>query len=387
MKMFRYIPFILLFCSLAACDERFFNHPIDYKGNTQEPKMVVSAELCAGAKPEVFVNTAYFVNDPYRKDTIEMLYGHAIVDQRRGYLHNAIVELRVNGGEWMSLTETHEERVIINKEYYYNETRKEEVWFYTCDYLLQPGDSVEIHVHDDSLNADASVTQRIPHKLNAYVSDLDSMSYTTTDMDYYLLLMTLHLDACPKTGDFLRITARSYAHSINYNPSQNTEYRNDRIHTDLYAQDVRFSTYLNLCTQLSQGWFGSLNVGLFANTPFSESAFPIAVIYEPTSARDNKNGEPLYRRSTDSIVIDVQLVNRDTYLYTSSLAANRLVRTTPRVDFWANQGYNETQEIIYDTEEWISNLGTLETSPTYSNIQGALGYATSASGTTITLHP
>ena len=188
MKMFRYIPFILLFCSLAACDERFFSHPIDYKGNTQEPKMVVSTELCAGARPEVFVNTAYFVNDPYRKDTIEMLYGHAIVDQRRGYLHNAIVELRVNGGEWMPLTETHEERVIINKEYYYNETRKEEVWFYTCDYLLQPGDSVEIHVHDDSLNADASVTQRIPHKLNAYVSDLDSMSYTTTEMDYYLLL-------------------------------------------------------------------------------------------------------------------------------------------------------------------------------------------------------
>lgn len=392
MKLLRYIPLILLFCSLAACDERFFSHPIDYKGNTQAPKMVVSTELCAEARPEVFVNTAYFVNDSNRADTVEMILDRPILGQRKGYRHNALVELRVNGGEWMPLAETHDERVILNKYYYfneryYNEPVKEEVWFYTCNYLLQPGDSVEIHVHDDGLNADACVTQRIPHKINAYISDIDSMSYTTADMDYYLLLMTLHLDACPQTGDLLRITAHTYAHNINYNPSQNTEHRFVRIHSDLYAQDVRFSAYLNLCSQFSQGWFGSINVGLFANTPFSESAFPIAVIYEPTSARDNKDGEPLYRRSTDSIVIDVQLVNRDAYLYTSSLAANRLIRTNPRVDFWANQGYNETQEIINDTEEWISNLGTLETSPTYSNIQGALGYATSASGTTITLHP
>ena len=387
MKLLRYIPLILLFCSLVACDGRFFNHPIDYEGNTQAPKMVVSTELCAGARPEVFVNTAYFVNDSNRADTVEMIFDYPILGQRKGYRHNATVDLRVNGGEWMQLAETHEERVILNKKYYYNEPNKEEVWFFTCDYILQPGDSVEIHVHDDGLNADASVSQCIPHKLNAYISDIDSMSYTTAYMDYYLLMMTLHLGACPQTGDLLRITAHSYAHSINYDPSQNTEYRSDRIYSELYAQDVRFSAYLNLCSQFSQGWFGSLNVGLFANTPFSETAFPIAVIYEPTFARDNKNGEPLYRRSTDSIVIDVQLVNRDTYLYTSSLAANRLVRTTPRVDFWANQGYNETQEIINDTEELIGNLGTLETSPTYSNIQGALGYATSASGTTIILHP
>ena len=82
----------------------------------------------------------------------------------------------------------------------------------------------------------------------------------------------------------------------------------------------------------------------------------------------------------------MQLVNKDTYLYVTSLVENNLVVCKPSLDYWANQSYNDAQSIIKGTEELINNLGTLETYPTYSNIQGAIGHASSAAGTTIILH-
>ena len=386
MKPYHQIYLLCLVCSLTACAE-FFNHPITYEGNTQAPKMVVNTELVAGAQPEVFVNTAFFINDPNRIDTVEVNGDKVVTALKKGYLHDAMVEIRVNGGEWFPLHETHEARIVPRGEYYADYANPTEQWFYTCDYILQPNDSVEIHVRHEGLNADAYVGQRIPPHIHAYITDLDTLTYHTGEgLDFFLKLLTLHLDECTESDYLLRITAKSYTYQTKYISYDNSVRDTRTVYPDVYAKEVRFSAYLNLCRQFSLGWFGSANIGLFANAPFSQTSFPIAVRYEAPYSRDYTDGSPKERYGTDSIVIDVQLVNRDTYLYVTSLVENNLVRYQPAFDFWANRSYNDTQSIISDTEEMFTQLGTLETYPTYNNIRGAIGHATAASGTRIVLH-
>ena len=377
------IYLLLLACCFTACKE-FFNHPIDFKGNVQDPKMVVSTELQAGAHPEVFVNTAFFANDPNRIDTVEVQGNNVVTALKKGYLHDAIVEMRINGGEWILLHETHEERIVLRAQYYADYAIPTEQWFYTCDHILQPNDSVEIHVRHQGLNGDAYVSQRVPPHINAYVTDLDTLTYRDRDgIEFFLRLFSLHLEECPESDYLLRITAKSYTYQTKYISYDNSVRDKRIVYPDVYAQDVRFGTYLNLCKQMSQGWFGSLNIGLFANTPFKQSVIPIAVRYEAPYSENYKDGSPRERYGTDSIVIDVQLVNKDTYLYVTSLVENNLVVCKPSLDYWANQSYNDAQSIIKGTEDLIGKLGTLETYPTYSNIQGAIGHASSAAGTRI----
>lgn len=92
--------------------------------------MVVSTELQAGAHPEVFVNTAFFANDPNRIDTVEVQGNNVVTALKKGYLHDAIVEMRINGGEWIPLHETHEERIVLRAQYYADYAIPTEQWLY-----------------------------------------------------------------------------------------------------------------------------------------------------------------------------------------------------------------------------------------------------------------
>lgn len=379
MKRHLLLPLIMII--LVSCDEsKWFSRPIDYKGNTQERQMVVTSDLKAGFRPQVYVNTAYFANDPDLKDTTvrENLMGDDrwVVWSsrdgyiRRGYLHEAIVQMRINGGEWTQLHEVCDTVFRRYDKYWYPQIRHEQ-FYYTCSYVLQAGDSVEVRVHESSFPSDVCGAQRIPDKIDAWVDNYSLMKYQTEYTDIYLLLMDLHMHACIDRGDLLRIKSTTFSYYFDYDTLTIV----DMITA---AQDMRFSKYDAVCEHFSEGWYGNRVLGIFADTPTEDAVIPIAVSFAEKPFTEG------YKIGIDSILLDVDLVTMDEYRYTASLAKADEVDWRI-IDYWSNSAYNKVNDIVQTIEGTFQVLGNLEVSPIYVNVEGGFGHVTASSGTRIVL--
>lgn len=406
MKLKTYI-FCFAALLLASCEAigDWFYQPVDYQGNSLDPKMVVSGHLQAGEHPAIFVNTAYFIRDSLRMNIDTMAYSSYPTQDgyeeeysiyraiRKGYLHNADVRMRVNGGEWLRLTEKY--ALLIDEGRSYNESIvRYPAWFFTCDYVFQPGDNIELTVHDESLHADASVEQRIPDRLDFTISNIDTVPMPAYKEDG-MFVFDLNLPACAHGRDMMRIRATCYvssryksvwrdydAETHTFSDWHDTVYVSREIYQPTFGQNNCFAAYDNLCSTLSQGWYGS-QIGLYADAPSQPTTIHMAAYYKPYVLFDlfyygEREGYDSYsRRQTDSVEIEVSTLTREAYLYTASMVnADYYSR---KYDYWVPDPWTTGEmgdDIIGSIQDIFDEMGSLEPVPIFGNVHGALGHVT-----------
>lgn len=381
-KIFKFFLLLVGIPFLSSCGEdNWFNHPISYSGNDLSPQLVMTGDLRAFSHPEIFLNTAYFLGDPARINPSNNSFN-------KGWILDADVAIRVDGGDWQPLHVVKEARKALPMGEVLGNHKAYDVYYYTCDLVLQPGQEVEVRAQYAPLQADATAKQRIPSYIEATVSDMESLRYVSYDelISLSLLQGNLHISApIPASSDdklFLRM--RSYG--INYRVRDNGEIaENSMTYTPTYAQNQCFSKYVPQNESLSLGWYGSAVVGLFADAPQQSTSFPILTrvheyVYKLFTEED------YYVEWTDSVVVDARLVSEDFLRFYTSLLDANLISYKHVGDLWANTGINEVTRIINDVEDLFDKLGTAEHAPVYSNVTGALGCVVASAGTTIVLH-
>lgn len=426
---FRTYIYCLLTIVFVSCETigEWFYHTVDYQGNSLDPKMVVSAHLQAGNRPEIFVNTAYFIEDSLRMDTDTFLvwtdeYGNeeASISKgiRKGYLHNADVQMRVNNGEWMTLHEEYKkffpDKKWVSDAYYM-------AYLYTCDYLIQPGDSVELRVRDESLKAEATAQQRVPDKVMASVSDVETYDMTI-ESSLQLCQFNLHLPACTRDADVLRLkftcyTSQTYHTQVRdydeqthtFSELRDTVIVSSELIPGTFGQDVCFERYDNMCSRLSHGWYGS-EIGLYMDAPSEPMTIPVCAyfmkeqdidwgIYWSSQASDAQahlsertkvacDGDNSTHCQTDSIVVELQMFTREAYLYAASMVAAEDYNYLYEIDDpWRDDNYGPGEEIVDMIEDIFDEMGSLEPIPIFGNVNGAIGHVTAGCSSHLVMIP
>lgn len=372
---------LLLLCGLllAGCDSEnnWFFHSVPYNAKVDKPEMVVIAQLVTHRVPKIYVSESVFFLDNKTKNSV---------------LQDAEVQMRVNGGEPMTLVGGyHRDTTGVLRSYYSPEHFVYDVksyYSYTCDYVLQAGDRVELTVRHKNYEKPVHVTQQMPKPV-AYTM---TYSGTTSVLDYESLAdFTIRL--APTTQDsscLLAITATTYCHDedyyklYTYEPphyeqvciGDTTEYDYD-ISRVVYSQGLSFVGYDRTNRSLSGGYYGAEAHGLFRAVNTDETTFTISVPYS-TYAYERLDGG--YRRTyLDSVTVDVAVVTRDYYLYTSSMfAAGNYWQYVP--DYFGGQN----EDIIGDISEIFDELGSMEGVQVYSNVENGIGHVTAKSSTRCT---
>ncbi len=378
--------------ALTACysgDDTWFKHTLDYSGNDQEQKLVVTSDLHVGQKPEICLSTAYFIGDPARVDTVYIedgSFSHYQTILRPGYLHNADVRIRINGGDWQTLTEQSVTWPVPPHQRIHHATTYD-TYVYTCDYVLQPLDSIDILARDPLTGREAKASVRMPQQIVATISLADSTDYSFVE-EYGkedILFVNLHLPASATTSNLLQLRATTAFHEV-HNTTIASGSRTV-VNYGIFAHDSRFARYPHVCKAMSQGWYGSTNIGLFADIPTEDCTLLLAMPYQAMS-KMYVNGEPVRIASElDSVVLEVAIASPHTYTYYASMAQNGLISYKPYYDYWLNSEANEIEQAVDDIEDIFNRLGDLEAVPVIGNVENAYGRVLASSACRIIIKP
>lgn len=348
---------------LHSCDpeNNFFFHPVEFKGEITEPKLVVTGMLHAGYTPMVFVNRSVFFTE--RKDETKDSvwrdeFGRYEYYADRHYLADATVEMRIDDGAWLPL---------------HPEPYMSDGCYYTCDRILETGEKVTIRVQHKDFHDVATVSQRIPAFPHAIIS---LGQYTPDDTT---IPFTIELPAyAGDSTDLLRITAITYVHEYltRYDYySQNTV--TDTTETQypyVYSQDFRFAPYDKMNKRLSSNYFGAGLFGLYTAVPMQPTQYAMRAVV---------NGKYYYSTSStptiDSIVVNVAAVSRDEYLNAASIRAARYYNYDERVpDYFSTQESTDMTDIIEIIQDIFDEMGNMEATQLYDNVDGGIGHVSSA---------
>lgn len=377
---------------LTACyngDDTWFKHTLDFSGNDQEQKLVLTSNLQVGHTPQISLSTAYFIGDPERVDTIYIEDGpfsHYQTILRPGYLHNADVRIRINGGDWQQLTEQ-AVTLPLPAHQRNNHVATYDTFVYTCDYVLQPLDSIDILARDPLTGREAKAAVRMPQQIVATVSLADSTDYSFVE-EYGkedILFVNLHLPASASSANLLQLRATTAFHEVHNTTIAAGSHT--VIDYGIFAHDGRFARYPHVCKAMSQGWYGSTFIGLFADVPAEDCTLLLAMPYQAKS-KMYVNGEPVRITSQlDSVVLDVAIVSPHTYTYYASMAQNGLISYKPYYDYWLNSEANEIEQAVDDIEGIFNRLGDLEAVPVIGNVENAYGRVLTSAACRIVIRP
>lgn len=382
--------YILIFTTLllVGCKEdNWFNHTVKYNGKTDKPEMVVTAMLETGATPLIYVNESVFFLDPDHdeRDTVwRNDRGYATTHVRSAYLRDAEVRMSVNGAEPIALHGAERmDTSWVNGQYATMTVRRH--YAYTADYVLQPGDVVALTVSHARYKQPARVTQCLPQRVPFSVEscEIEPLNPSTS-----VARMTLYLPAYEgNRTDMLCLRARAHVlsqskssyYDTQIHASRDTTYVNAYVDQTIYSQDLSFVDHDRTNDQLSAGYFGAGERGLYRAINTAEETLPIAVCFRANNNagefHDGESGTSGKQTMTlDSIVLEVMAVTRDQYLYTSSMFAAGYYHLYIPDPFGDGQGGN----IIGDIQDAFDEMGSMEGIQLYSNVENAIGCVSAA---------
>lgn len=393
---------------LCACDwdNNFFYHPVEFRGEAEEEQMVVNAILEADSTPLIYLNrsvfflnaanteevyfNAYYYNDlVYQPDA--SYTGYSI---RRGYIKDATVEMRIDGGSWTALSC---KQVMDSRQNTYSDMEyRTEAWAYVSDIVLRPGNTVEVRIAHKDYPKGASVKTVLPVRAGA-TAEADDMH-----IDRKPMLVPVRITLPPYEGnptDVLCIRTRTYAsthdtihHFTGLDPASGDSLW-DRSETydqqilswpaAAYSREIGFARYDQINISLSQNYYGShTSIGLYHDVNLSDAPITIEVEmpyyhenYRRSTYLDDRQLYYSSRTRTDSLVINVQTVNRDAYFYVSSMLQADYLRNDA-YDYWQDSnpgGGFDLGDILDDIQDAFSEMGSMEGVQIYGNVKGAFG--------------
>lgn len=381
------LPLLLL----ASCSEdNWFIHTVKYNDKVDNPEMVVTATLEVGRTPVVYVNESVFFLDPQHDATDTIWDGYYdgyyyTRHVRTGFLRDAEVLMSVNGADPIHLIGAERMDTLENMRYSWyngvteNKTRRKQ-FAYTSDYVLQPGDKVELTVTHPRYKQPARVSQQMPAPVQFTIE-----SVSMDSVEKYAALFNLSVRLAPYEGnpsDLLCFRAISYSRQLIKDSyyDYTTQTQRDTVYAYLdvdnliYSQDLSFVGYDKTNKQLSSGYYGASQVGLFRASNTQEEVLPLRVYCAYQDYCDNV---------VDSIVLEARAVSRDYYLYCASMfAAGNWSQNIP--DFFGGSSGNA---FIEDIEDIFNEMGSMEGVQLYSNVENAIGHVTSLSSSSITIVP
>lgn len=391
---------------LCACewDNNFFYHPVDFRGEAEEPQLVVNAILEADSTPLIYLNRSVFFldtagteqvqNNAYYDGVPQPDQSYTGLSVRRGYVKDAIVEMRIDEGPWTKLTC---KQVTESHTNLYSDTEyRSEAWAYVSDIVLRPGNTVEVRIAHKDYPKGAFVSTVIPVRAGASAAEPD------LSVERKPMLVPVRITIPPYGGnptDVLCIRSRTYASTkdtthqfIGLDPvSGDSLWDHSETHYQpisswpaaIYSREIGFARYDQINMQLSQNYFGSLSsIGLYHDVNITDAPLTIEVevpYYREYYHRTRYVADrQLYYTSlskTDSIVIEVQTVNRDAYFYLSSMMQADYLRNDA-YDYWQDSSGGpdfDLGEILDAIQDAFSEMGSMEGVQIYGNAQGAFG--------------
>lgn len=389
---------------LCACewDNNFFYHPVDFRGEAEEPQLVVNAILEADSTPLIYLNRSVFFldtagteqvqNNAYYDGVPQPDQSYTGLSVRRGYVKDASVEMRIDEGPWTKLTC---KQVTESHTNLYSDTEyRSEAWAYVSDIVLRPGNTVEVRIAHKDYPKGASVKTVLPVRAGA-TAEADDMH-----IDRKPMLVPVRITLPPYEGnptDVLCIRTRTYAsthdtihHFTGLDPVSgdslwdHSETYDQQILSwpaAAYSREIGFARYDQINISLSQNYYGShTSIGLYHDVNLSDAPLTIEVevpYYHENYRRSTYLDELYYssRTRTDSLVINVQTVNRDAYFYVSSMLQAGYLRNDA-YDYWQDSSGGpdfDLGEILDAIQDAFSEMGSMEGVQIYGNAQGAFG--------------
>lgn len=412
---------MMLLLVLTACDSQnnWFVHPVEYNQKTAKGMLVITANMEAGQTPLVYVTHSFFFLSPQKQDTTGIWYRYddrmewqsfGSVTQQRGFLHNAQVEMQVNGGAWQALQGVDTLYIVDNGGWYV----RYKGYAYISDYIVREGDSICIRVqHSDYNQAHATVV--VPQKTDCEVKLYDRDEKEERRIRFFDLMVPSYVG---KASDKMCIVATTYDHMLNEYPAGHfvdTVYKgvkmpiwkadsiqrrvSCRAYPYIYSEDIRFAAYPALNISLSGGVYGSDEWGLYtdANTSGNTTKYHMATYWnnEYSEIQDYSSyyggkliGDECIEKheyKIDSLVIDVYMRTSESYLYTASLL-QALDNHSYVTNFWGgNDGMDDFEDIMDEIQDIFDELGNMEGVQLYSNIENGCGHLSAASKQSITI--
>lgn len=378
----KYIYILLpLLVLLTSCDEEnWFIHSVPYNDKVDKPELVVTSFLQAGKKPVIYVNESVFFLDPNHSvlDTVYYQDGYFNVFPmvRPGFLPDAEVEMIVNGGLPIRLIGAERLDTIWSLNSFGahggDNYLVRSAYAYTCDYILQPGDKVELNVTHPRYERMARVEQDVPRQMHFEVSDVELERLTE---DVSVAKMKVHLLPyegdptdllCFRTISKVSLRIKSSIYDYTTNSHRDTLYIQDFTGQMTFSQDLSFVGYDKVNTELSSGYFGAGPLGLFRAVPMQDESLTIYAYIE----------NPYIEKTgifVNSVTLDVQAVTREHYLYYASMCASgHLSNYVP--DYFVSEG--DGGNIIEDISDIFDEMGSMEGVQIYNNVENAIGHVT-----------
>lgn len=392
--------YIILLCTLMliACEgDNWFLHTVEYNGKVDKPEMVVTGTLNVGHTPLIYVNESVFFLDSLHNEG-EQIYEKYIYDDktyrryvthvRKGWLTDAQVTMKVNGGDAISLhggyrwdsTQVTEGTMTICKNY-----------AFTCDYVLQPNDKVEIEVTHSNYAKPARVSQVIPAPAKVTIESIEFSPISATGNNYVWMMANATLHLAPTEADsscLLCFTGKIYTtqkhHIVRTGKPDEIEYINFRFFS-IYSQDLSFVGYDQTNQSLSSGYYGANTDGLYRAANKGEETIRVGVVYEEANwSNSYMGGSTTVTTQIDSIVWDVKVVTRDQYLLTSSMFAAGYNRNYV-MDYFSDGTSNDS--FFNEISDMFDELGGMEGVQIYGNVENAIGHVTASSTVRYTYKP
>lgn len=389
---------------LTGCNGvgEWFYHEVDFDAEIEASELVLSGTLRADDYPVLVLSHSLFFLDSIplvKPDTLAyssatgevgIVTGNLPEIPYRGYVYDALVEMKVDDEEWTTMRPDKRYRYLgphyssLSYNYY------EPMPVYTSDRLLRPGNKVTIRAsHPDYPNV-AVVTQTIPQRLPSEVDFLRIDTFRMTDLYNYrheYLLSAFQLTLPPYTGDptnRVSIRAKAYRTRVDYYEEHSQSHNSGTYFstlgytTSIYGKSALFAEYNNTNQALTQGHYGAEAGGLICSHNLSGSPIqiPIWADYTYTSWRDGGNSCVTTIR-TDSIVIEVASISQDAYLLTSTLQVAGYGESSEANirDYWAGS-LSYYEDYVQSITDIFETLGGMEGVQVYHNVDGGLGCVT-----------
>lgn len=392
---------------LCACDwdNNFFYQPVDFRGEAEEPQLVVNAILEADCTPVIYVNRSVFFLDTTAYEMVEheeryegdsTLYTYVTNDLRRDYVKDATVEMRIDDGPWTKLTC---QQMIDSLRYTNPGTafRTEVSWAYVSDIMLRPGNRVEVRIAHNDYPKGASVTTVIPLRAGASIEDVD---FSVERKPYWLPIKIILPPYQGNPTDVLSIRARSLYYRIDSihtylgldpltGDSLWQHEETDRTPMDdywsrwVYSRDIGFARFDNINQSLSDNHYGSnCSIGLYHDVNLTDAPITIEVevpYFDPEYYRslfyESMSAYHTMYAGADTILVEVVTVNRDAYFYLSSMMQAGYISnyvSDPWYDSSENPSF-DLSDILDEIQDAFSEMGSMEGVQIYGNVKGAFG--------------
>lgn len=396
MKKLLYILVLpLLTVALSSCRD-MFNKMITYNGDEEPAVLCMNAEITVGQPLRVYLTRSYFFLDENR------FVGNPNNRMgRRGMVTDATVEMRVNEGEWITLT------AVLRPDTTYAGHKQEQPGYYTCDNHLRAGDVVTVRAtHPDYKQVTA--TETVP------AQPLFSVEQQEQIED--VLSYTLQMSGLPqKDGQVVFFYVTGFGHrtdtvfeshydvySDDYDPHYDTLVRHTPVvFNQLYSDNFMFSEYNlprtthGLYTQggplyTSADHFREAQQVTFLLDCFERKADFIGESETDTlgtgSATYENPAVERYHLYLDSVHINVYLTNESFYLYRTTLNGNRRSSYAPEISLYEDDSADDFGDIFGELSDIFSELGVQEGVQVYTNVENGYGHLSLLNRTSFRIH-